>query len=173
MVKNSKSRTQHERALEDPKTRALLDKLVAEWGDLDLVERGVRLEPLKKAGCSDHGLGKALNADPKTISRCRHIAELPAEQRAQIARGTSAVSFLRAQQNLQKCAEATRSDPREAKNSHAPNAGKLTVESRPDPAVDAKLQALQRQIEPIVNPLKQLIHAQSLLAGNDGNCVYY
>jgi hypothetical protein len=156
MAKKSESHTQHERALEDPKTRELLDKLVAEWNDLNLDERGVRLEPLHSAGCSDHGLGKALNADPKTIGRCRHIAELPAEQRAQIAKGASATRFLQAQQNLQKRAEAARTDPRETQNSQTPNAGKSILESRPDPVVDTKLQAHQRQIETLTNSVQQL-----------------
>ncbi len=149
---------QHEDPLEDPVTRKLVKKLTADWNDLDFVERGVRLKALNKRGCNDHELGRALKVDHKTgvdhktISRYRRIAELPEEQRAQIAQGASAAPFLKAQKNLQGRAEAAPRHQQKATVPSSSGTGKLIQESRPEP----RLSATQSPIAPLINTVQQL-----------------
>jgi hypothetical protein len=153
MTKHSASHAkQHENAVKDQDTAELLKKLAADWEELDLVERGDRLKVLKGRGCTDHGLGKALHVDPKTISRNLRIAQLPAEQRARIAQGESATPFLRAQKNLQERPEVARGGQPKTRNPHKPDVGKLIQESRPQPGLAAK----QDRVEPLINEVQNL-----------------
>jgi len=132
---------QHQRALENPTTRKLLKELIAEWDHLNLVQRGERLKALKKLRCTDHGLAKALRQDPRTISRDLRIADLPAEQRAKIARGASAAQFLR-QKKLKQRIHGER--------------GNLADKNRPKPGADAKILPLQNEIAPLITSVRQL-----------------
>jgi hypothetical protein len=88
---------QHERALQDLQTRALLDQLVLDWPSLKNVERGDRLEPLLVAGCTAGGLARDLSCDRGTIRRARQIGALSPADRLMVERGANPDCFLRRQ----------------------------------------------------------------------------
>ena len=89
-------RLKHRKALENEKTRLVLDALRIEWDRLPLVERGSRLRSLVDAGCTNRGLAADLNCTEGTIRRGLKIARLPDSKRQSIERGANATPILKA-----------------------------------------------------------------------------
>ena len=88
---------QHESALENPQTRALLDQLIVDWPTLNLVQRGDRLNVLLTGGCTQRGLAKNLVCDEGSIRRNCRIAALSFKDRTAVEKGANPDRFLRRQ----------------------------------------------------------------------------
>jgi hypothetical protein len=162
MAKHSVSHAkQHENAVKEPATRKLLTELIAEWGELNLVERGDCLKELtENRGCTIRGLAKALNVDPGIIRRDICIAELPAQQRARIAKGASAAHFLRRQRDVHEHAKDDLCRQPGTKNSRMSTIGNLAHGYRPKRGTENTALRLQHRIEALEERISTLATLQ-------------
>ena len=86
----------HLAATAKPVVREPLERLRADWNDLNYVQRGDRLIQLQSAGCSVRGLAHDLGVDDGTVRRAIEIARHPEPDRRAIEAGADAKSFLEA-----------------------------------------------------------------------------
>ncbi len=82
----------------------LVTQLHQDWSQLDLAERGRRASQILALGISRRELARALNCSEGSIRRNEAIARLPDSQRAAIAQGHPAETFLAAKRHLLRVA---------------------------------------------------------------------
>lgn len=155
------------KGVKDSSTSQLLEELKTEWNNLDLVERGYRLQMFKAFGCSNRELGRALEVDHKIISRDLRIAELPEDQRAQIAQGASAAPFLHPRRDQQKPAKLDASRQDETTNPTDSGVVEPIGQCQPDAGPERNIPAL----ESLSNSVRQLEERISTLEISQANIV--
>ena len=163
---------QQSRAPKNQAGRKELRKLATEYDALNLVERGERLKAIKKnLKCSARALAEALGVDPGTVRRDLRIAELPAKERSGIARGASAVPFLRSKQNRRERPEVDRDRQGKTESPRDSSAVKSAPNSDPQPGSDASILAVQNQIKVLIDSVRESAERISTLEKSEKNTV--